>query len=32
MIGRILQRGSKLASLLYYLYGPGKACGFVREM
>ena len=26
MIGRVLDRGSKLASLLYYLYGPGKAC------
>ena len=26
MIGRVLKRGDKLAKLLYYLYGPGKAC------
>ena len=26
MIGRVLKRGSNLAGLLYYLYGPGKAC------
>ena len=26
MIGRVLARGSNLAGLLYYLYGPGKAC------
>jgi len=26
VIGRVLKRGDKLASLLYYLYGPGKAC------
>lgn len=30
MIGRVLKRGSKLANLLYYLYGPGKACEHVR--
>jgi hypothetical protein len=26
MIGRVLKRGSRAAGLLYYLYGPGKAC------
>jgi hypothetical protein len=26
MIGRVLKRGSRVAGLLYYLYGPGKAC------
>jgi hypothetical protein len=25
MIGRVLKRGSRVAGLLYYLYGPGKA-------
>jgi hypothetical protein len=30
MIGRILDRGSNLAGLLYYLYGPGKACKHVN--
>jgi hypothetical protein len=29
MIGRVLQRGSKAGKLLYYLYGPGKACEHV---
>ena len=29
MIGRVLNRGSNLAGLLYYLYGPGKACEHV---
>jgi relaxase-like protein len=29
MIGRVLQRGSKVGKLLYYLYGPGKACEHV---
>jgi hypothetical protein len=26
VIGRVLKRGSRMAGLLYYLYGPGKAC------
>jgi hypothetical protein len=26
VIGRVLKRGSRVAGLLYYLYGPGKAC------
>ncbi|MGA2828538.1 MAG: hypothetical protein ABSF03_20740 [Streptosporangiaceae bacterium] len=26
MIGRVLPRGGHVAGLLYYLYGPGKAC------
>jgi hypothetical protein len=30
MIGRVLKRGSNLAGLLYYLYGPGKACEHVN--
>ena len=30
MIGQILDRGSKLGKLLYYLYGPGKACEHVN--
>ena len=30
MIGQILERGSKLGKLLYYLYGPGKACEHVN--
>ena len=25
MIGRVLKRGSRVAGLLYYVYGPGKA-------
>ncbi len=29
MIGRILARGHQLGRLLYYLYGPGKACEHV---
>jgi len=30
MIGRVLERGHQLAKLLYYLYGPGKACEHVN--
>lgn len=30
MIGRILDRGRDLGRLLYYLYGPGKACEHVN--
>src|SRR6185312_17010867 len=30
VIGRVLARGSNLAGLLYYLYGPGKACEHVN--
>jgi len=30
VIGRVLDRGSKLGKLLYYLYGPGKACEHVN--
>ncbi|MGH3188214.1 MAG: relaxase/mobilization nuclease domain-containing protein [Streptosporangiaceae bacterium] len=30
MIGRILARGRQLGRLLYYLYGPGKACEHVN--
>ena len=30
MIGRVLQRGTRLAGLLYYLFGPGKSCEHVR--
>jgi hypothetical protein len=30
VIGRVLKRGSNLARLLYYLYGPGKACEHVN--
>ena len=30
MIGRVLKRGSNVAGLLYYLYGPGKACEHVN--
>lgn len=30
MIGRVLKRGSNLTGLLYYLYGPGKACEHVN--
>jgi hypothetical protein len=30
VIGRVLKRGSNLAGLLYYLYGPGKACEHVK--
>jgi hypothetical protein len=30
MIGRILERGHELGKLLYYLYGPGKACEHVN--
>ena len=30
MIGRILDRGRQLGGLLYYLYGPGKACEHVN--
>ncbi len=29
MIGRVLPRGTKLAGLLHYLFGPGKACEHV---
>jgi hypothetical protein len=29
VIGRILERGHELGRLLYYLYGPGKACEHV---
>jgi hypothetical protein len=30
VIGRVLKRGSNLAGLLYFLYGPGKACEHVK--
>ncbi len=30
MIGRVLPRGSRVAGLIWYLYGPGKACEHVN--